>query len=224
MKDPVTTQFSLEIKRFQENYRENSKDENIRLILLLNSMVHCAVVSKLENTTCEDQIWDSINGDNFRIVAGKNRYSVAWNLWHCARIEDICSHAFISYEEQIFTKRGYQNKLNIISKTTGNEFTDNEMKLFNESINLKELKKYRNDVGIETRKIIKKINTEILSKKVNIDDLNKLQDEGYIGKGSEWLLEFWGRKKIIGIITMPLSRHILVHLNDCKKILKIQEK
>jgi hypothetical protein len=36
--------------------------------------------------------------------------------------------------------------------------------------------------------------------------------------GSIWLLDFWGRKNVAGILTMPLTRHQVVHLNDSLKI------
>ena len=32
---------------------------------------------------------------------------------------------------------------------------------------------------------------------------------------SLWLLEFWGKKDVAGILLMPPTRHMLLHLNDC---------
>jgi hypothetical protein len=32
---------------------------------------------------------------------------------------------------------------------------------------------------------------------------------------SKWLLDFWGKKTILGLIMMPIIRHQTVHLNDC---------
>ena len=35
---------------------------------------------------------------------------------------------------------------------------------------------------------------------------------------SIWLLDFWGKKNILGLIMMPITKHQIVHLNDCFKI------
>lgn len=35
---------------------------------------------------------------------------------------------------------------------------------------------------------------------------------------SEWLADFWTQKDAAGIILMPLTRHQLLHLNQCGKI------
>jgi len=223
MKMITTTAFNKNIKQLQETILKDDIIQTIELILLLNGMVHCSIVAKTERPSLEDHIWDYNDKEAFRGATAKNRYSVAWHLWHSARIEDICSHAFISGTEQVYTKAKYEKRLNIKYRTTGNEFSDGQMNDFNEAIDLKELREYRNAVGAETRKIIKGIGIEKLREKVNQDDVNRVLKEGYIGKGSEWLLDFWGRKKIAGIITMPLTRHILVHLNDCMKILKLKE-
>ncbi|EQE04021.1 hypothetical protein [Clostridioides difficile] len=34
---------------------------------------------------------------------------------------------------------------------------------------------------------------------------------------SIWLLDFWGNKDIAGILLMPPTRHVILHLNDCCK-------
>jgi hypothetical protein len=37
-------------------------------------------------------------------------------------------------------------------------------------------------------------------------------------KDSVWLLDFWGKKTVAGILLMPITRHQIVHLNDCIKL------
>lgn len=32
---------------------------------------------------------------------------------------------------------------------------------------------------------------------------------------SHWLLDFWARKRVAGLLLMPITRHQLVHLNAC---------
>lgn len=192
------------------------------LILEQNATVHCSCVSGDPSKTHEDEIWDFKDDDRFREYAPDDPYSAAWHLWHSARIEDICSHYFISGTEQVFERKKYQKRMKCGFTTTGNEFDDAHMKRFNSEIDLRELRNYRVDVGKETRRIIEKMDPQILTSKVDPKTLGKIMDGGNIGESSEWLLAFWGKKRISGIIAMPLTRHILVHLNETRKKLKLR--
>ena len=43
-------------------------------------------------------------------------------------------------------------------------------------------------------------------------------------KDSIWLLNFWGNKTVSVLLTMPITRHQMVHINDCFKIKRIYQK
>ena len=49
--------------------------------------------------------------------------------------------------------------------------------------------------------------------------LEKILCEGGVTQqgNSIWLLDFWGKKDIAGILLMPPTRHVMLHLNDCCK-------
>lgn len=52
------------------------------------------------------------------------------------------------------------------------------------------------------------------------ESLNRIIEEGGVlyHPDSIWLIDFWSKKDVAGIILMPITRHQLVHLNDCIKI------
>ena len=58
--------------------------------------------------------------------------------------------------------------------------------------------------------------------KVKQDRLNRIFSEGGVlgAEESKWLLDFWGKKNIAGLIMMPVTRHQIVHLNDSFKLKK----
>jgi len=120
---------------------------------------------------------------------------------------------FASFEE-------IQTKLNTGIKDTGNAMTCSEIESFNKSINIKELKEYRVKVGKSTQKIIKGMEFSDVKRKVEKEQLEKIKQNGGVTDDpkSIWLLDFWGRKNILGLINMPITRHQIVHLNDCFKI------
>ena len=53
--------------------------------------------------------------------------------------------------------------------------------------------------------------------------VNRILSEGGVldVEDSSWLLDFWGKKNVAGIIQMPITRHQVVHINDS---LKLKEK
>jgi len=187
------------------------------LILEQNAAVHASRVSGGPSATREDELWTAGDLDRLRAFSSEDPYSGAWHLWHSARIEDICSHYLIAETGQLFTRKDYRARLKCGLSTTGNELDAAGMKRFNARIDLKELRSYRTEVGKETRRIIEEMDPATLGAKVDADAIAKIGQDGNIGAGAEWLLDFWGRKKISGILAMPLTRHLLVHLNEARR-------
>ncbi len=95
-----------------------------------------------------------------------------------------------------------------------------EIDLFSKTINLKALKQYRKKVGISTQKILAKLKHSDLKRKVEKEGIEKIRVNGGVSSNEKaiWLLDFWGRKNMMGLITMPITRHQMVHLNDCFNI------
>jgi ABC-type Fe3+/spermidine/putrescine transport system ATPase subunit len=95
-----------------------------------------------------------------------------------------------------------------------------DIELFNKDINIKSLKEYRVKVGISTKKIIESLEYNDVKTKVKPEQLEKIKQNGGVVNDpkSIWLLDFWGKKNILGLIMMPITRHQIVHLNDCFKI------
>lgn len=191
--------------------------ERIRGIILdQNALVHASRVSGNPTMTREDELWAMDDLDRLREFTSKDPYSGAWHLWHSARIEDICSHYLIAGTEQLLTRKDYRARLRCGFSTTGNELDAAGMERFNARVDLEELRSYRAEVGKETRRIVERMEPSTLGAKVDPEALARIVEDGNIGAGAEWLIDFWGRKKISGIIAMPLTRHLLVHLNEAR--------
>ncbi|MDR2972934.1 MAG: DinB family protein, partial [Bacteroidales bacterium] len=58
--------------------------------------------------------------------------------------------------------------------------------------------------------------------KVKKEQLENIKNNGGVinDPKSLGLLDFWGKKNILGLIMMPITRHQTVHINDCYKIKK----
>jgi len=81
-------------------------------------------------------------------------------------------------------------------------------------------------LGKSAQKIIKALKFSDIKRKVEKEQLKKIKQNGGVidNQKSIWLLDFWGKKNILGLINMPITRHQIVHLNDCFKIKQMYNK
>ncbi|TYQ15881.1 UNVERIFIED_CONTAM: DinB family protein [Acetivibrio alkalicellulosi] len=203
----------------KETLKEGKIEDAKILLYELHSVVHSAKVYEKQQPSYMDEIWEIPMEKVFRIRPSINDVTIAWNIWHITRIEDITSNILMANTNQVLNNE-WLERLNIRVKDTGNSMSDEETIYFSNEINLEELRNYRNSVGIRTRKIIENLRKEDLKRKFTKTQLDRVLIEGGIVEHPEsiWLLDFWGKKTVAGILLMPITRHQIVHLNDCSKL------
>ena len=194
--------------------------EAIELCLEMHSLVHTSEMSGIKIKTLEDELWDGLDEFSFRTMPTSNDVTIAWNVWHLTRIEDITANILIANDKQVINKESWLNKMNVTVTDTGNAMTDEEIVSLSSSINMKELRNYRIAVGKKTRDIIKQLKPNEIKRRMEPNQLQRIIDEGGIleVEGSKWLIDFWGKKTISGILLMPITRHQIVHINDSFKL------
>ncbi len=138
------------------------------------------------------------------------------------RIEDITSNILIADDSQVLNNE-WSRKLNSEILDTGNAMTVKEIEDFSNRVDMRELRSYRIGVGRRTQIIIEQLKSDDLKRRMTSKQLKRIVSEGGVldVEGSRWLIDFWGRKTVSGILLMPITRHQIVHLNDS---LKIKEK
>lgn len=79
--------------------------------------------------------------------------------------------------------------------------------------------KYRNAVGQRTRDIVKLLSIDDMKRQVSVQGLETIKQVGGVTdqEDSLWLLDFWGKKDVAGVLLMLPTRHVIMHLNDCCK-------
>ncbi len=197
-------------------------DEAIKLCLEMHSLVHTSEMSSSTVRTYEDDLWDGLNEQVFRWIQENGKPTIAWNSWHMTRIEDITSNILIADDSQVLNNE-WSRKLNSEILDTGNAMTVKEIEDFSNRVNMRELRSYRIAVGRRTQIIIEQLKSDDLKRKMTSRRLKRIVSEGGVldVEGSRWLIDFWGRKTVSGILLMPITRHQIVHLNDS---LKMKEK
>lgn len=197
----------------EENFSEAS-----RLLSDMHSTVHDSAVYKTQPTYM-DEIWNNMDEKTFCTMPTVKDATPAWDIWHITRIEDITANILIAQSGQVLDGR-WQKGLNTSVKDTGNAMTDEEILSLSAELSMDGLRQYRNAVGERTKDIIGSLKHEDMRRAVNKADLARILEEGGVTSQSDsiWLLDFWGRKNVAGLLLMPVTRHQVVHLNDCAKL------
>jgi len=192
-------------------------DEAKQIFLLLHSKLHLSIISDKCNNEV-DLLLNDLAANEYAIMPTFKDETIAWVIWHIARIEDLTMNILVAHQEQVFNAE-WKQRLNTPIVDTGNALTDDEIIDMNHMLNIKELIEYRNTVGKRTQDIVKGLTAANMRQKVTLQGLEKICLENGVTEQEEsiWLLDFWGKKDIAGILLIPPSRHMILHLNDCCK-------
>lgn len=192
---------------------ERSKD----LFLQIHAKLNSSVVSDTDRNEVDTLLWD-LKQNEYAVMPTNRDETIAWALWHIARIEDLTMNILVAREEQVFNQE-WKARLNVGITDTGNALSDDEIMELSRHVNTEQLICYRNAVAQKTRDIVRSLSAADLKRQVRQDDLEKILSVGGVTQqeSSIWLLEFWGKKDVAGMLLMPPARHVMLHLNDCCK-------
>lgn len=214
----------MDLKSWNDDIKELRKiilkpdkiQESKSLALSLHSMVHLSIMSGVDKKTFEDELWEGLDENTFRTSQNQKGRTIAYGIWHCTRIEDITMNLLVAGDKQIFNRGNWQEKINSNITDTGNAMLEDDIMEFSKNINMEELKNYRIEVGRRTRAIVENLSTEDMKRNFDKHRLQRILDERAVldVKASNWLIDFWGRKNVAGIILMPMTRHQVIHINE----------
>lgn len=163
---------------------------------------------------------DDFNAIPFINAEGYHSKTIAYSLWHIFRIEDIVAHTLVEGDEQVFFKGEFQKRIKAPIITTGNELVKQEIANFSKELDLDELYHYISEVKKGTEVILDSLSFDDMKKKIsvgtkeNLKSLHVVSDE----ENAVWLIDYWCKKDICGLIQMPFSRHWIMHLEACLRI------
>ncbi len=196
---------------------KNTFSEGISLCLEMHTQVHD--LKKEAQKTLYQLLLTDLNEQLVKFRPEQQFSSIAWNIWHITRIEDAIANILIADTDQVFNK-AWQESIGVERTDTGNAMKWSDVDSFDTMMNVEALYRYRMAVGERTQKILPQIGVEARSKKPGDEQLTRLLNEGVLVNDPEslWLLDYWKGKTIVGLLLMPITRHQIVHINDCFKI------
>lgn len=205
-----------------------------KLALEVHALVHPAEISGRTEKTVADHVLEyMMAGNQNKIVpredydvdlhyAGTRRVPMCWQFWHTYRIEDLVSNILMANQNQIFNAE-WQEKIGANITDTGNALEFDEAVAFGKEINVHALRDYMITVGKNTRCILENLTLEQIQSMVPEEWVMRILEEGGVTTDfrSVWLLVFWGRLTIGGMILIPMTDHHMMHLPPCLNNLPI---
>ena len=200
-------------------------DAAMALCLEMHQFLHTSENATPSPATLGDLACLHLSQKTFITMPTKKDETIAWHLWHIARIEDITMNILVANTKQVLDK-SWQEKMNIAITDTANAMTDEEILTFSAEVDQESLLAYRTAVGARSKKILVELKPEDLSRKFTQVQVDRILDEGcvFTHPDSIWLQDFWGKKDVRGILSMPLTRHQAGHLNKCLQLRNKLEK
>ena len=186
-----------------------------------------SVCLELRNTLSDavEKLCGKLNNEQYNLMPypdanGYHCKTIAYSIWHMARIEDITAHTLICGDEQVLFRDDYLKATCSPIITTGNELVRDEIIAFSQSLNISELLRYAADVKASTDQLLSRLSFEDSKRKFTIDDKERViaskgvsEDENAV-----WLIDYWCGKDIAGIIKMPFTRHLIMHIEAMMRI------
>ena len=212
-----------------EELKTALEGENLEMIreltLDLHAMVHPAEISGKNEKTIADFVLDYMMKDNQNEFvqretwdtdlkyAGSKTVPICWQFWHTYRIEDLVSNILMENGSQIFNI-DWQKRIGSSITDTGNALEPDELVSWAKAINVEELRNYMIEVGKNTRRILSSLSLEQIKSMVPEEWVMRILEEGGVTTDfrSVWLLVFWGRLTIGGMILTPMTSHHMMHL------------
>ena len=217
------------INRKYDELKTSLEGEDLELIrkltLELHALVHPAEISGRTEKTIADHVLDyMMQGKQNELVpretwdtdlhyAGSKIVPICWQFWHTYRIEDLVSNILMKNGQQIFNEE-WKEKIGSSISDTGNALELDELVAWGKNINAEELRNYMIAVGKNTRRILSELTLEQIKSMVPEEWVMRILEEGGVTTDfrSVWLLVFWGRLTVGGMILTPMTSHHMMHL------------
>ena len=163
---------------------------------------------------------DDFNAMPFINADGYHSKTIAYSIWHIFRIEDIVAHSLINGDGQILFSKNYRERIGSPIITTGNELVKRQIAVFSEALDIEELYSYILDVKNSTENILKAMSFSDMKRKFPEETKEHLKSLNVVSphENAVWLINYWCKKDIRGLIQMPFSRHWIMHVEASLRI------
>ena len=179
-----------------------------------HAWAHAASVSGTMTHTTADRLVLDLDDAQFRARPGRGLNSVAWLIWHMARLEDVSINTLVAGTPQVLVQEAWAARLGLSQAALGTGMDDAEVEQVSEQVDLAALLDYRAAVGRRTREVIGRVQEAELDRAVDATRIARLVAKGGIGPAAAWLAEAWQGQPLRYLVAMPAIAHSYLHLGE----------
>jgi len=192
--------------------------EAIRLFLSQHAMVHSAAMARSGEWSFEDEVLDGLSETQLRARPAAQTNSIAWLIWHMARIEDVTMNVLVAGQPQVLDESTWLSHLHLKRRDVGTSMNETEVADFSDQVDLLALRRYRVTVGRSTREIVTALQPAEVRARIDPTNVSRLLAEGALAEAAYGLAQAWAGWRKAGLLAMPATRHNFTHLNEARRI------
>ena len=187
------------------------------------------VCLKLRNTLSDavQELCGRLSDEQYSLMPypnakGYHCKTIAYSIWHMARIEDITAHTLIVNDKQVLFKGSHSEEIGSPIITTGNELVGDEIVTFSKGLNIAGLLRYAGDVRASTDELLRDLSFDDTKRGFDDEDRRRIIASRCVSEDENavWLIDYWCGKDVSGIIRMPFTRHLIMHIEAMMRIAK----
>jgi len=143
--------------------------------------------------------------------------TIAWLIWHAARIEDVGVNRFVVDGVQVIDG-GWLGRLGVDRRDVGTGMTDAEVDALSARIDLAALRGYWETLTRRTLEVAATFRGQDLGAVVPADRVKRVcADEGAVAPGAEWLTDFWANGRTRGwVLAQTPLLHVYGHYFEAR--------
>ncbi len=145
--------------------------------------------------------------------------TIAWLVWHMARVEDIGVNRFATDRAQVLDD-GWLAKLAVGRRDVGTGMSDAEVDEFSARVDLAALRGYWDAVARRTPEVVASLRGSDLQMVVPKERVERVANgEGAVAQGAEWLTEFWaGGRSVAWVLAQTPLLHVYGHYFEARAV------
>ncbi len=197
---------------------KSDQDQAIELFLKQHAMLHAAEVSGMKQHSFVDEVWQDMTEEVFRRIPNNEHHSIAWILWHMARVEDVTMNMLVADTSQLLDQDNWETRLKVPFRHTGNGMPPEEIATLSTVMHMEALWAYRMAVGRRTRDIVSPLQPQDFTQKIDPVRIQNIWEQQSMRENAQGIVTYWSRRTVAGLLLMPPTRHNFVHLNEARRV------
>jgi DinB superfamily len=145
--------------------------------------------------------------------------TIAWLVWHMARVEDVGVNRFATDGSQVLDD-GWVARLGVGRRDVGTGMSDAEVDEFSARVDLAALRGYWDAVTRRTPEVVASLGDGDLRAIVPKERVERVATaEGAVAAGAEWLTEFWaGGRSVAWVLAQTPLLHVYGHYFEARAV------